>query len=55
MIDNEQQVQIKVCQAMNVDEDVAESDVKKCYPFQGNVWLSLQSFSADSDVSVHFS
>ncbi len=55
MIDNEWLVPIKVCQARNVKKDVAEPDVEKCYPCQGNVWLSLQSTSTDSSISVLFS
>ena len=52
--DNEQLMPVKICHASNV-EDIAEQDVMKCFPCQGNVWLSLQSFSADSYISVPFS
>ena len=54
-IDNEHQKTVKVCHAKKEDEHIAEQDVKKCFPCQGNVWLSLHSFSSDSDVSVQFS
>ncbi len=36
-IGNEQLVPVKVCQARNVYDDIAEPDVKKCFPCQGNV------------------